>query len=460
VASGMSDMIDIFTANTRIGNVFYYKGTGADQQLDLLSGLGTSAPAVPLTRLAVDSAFTPANGNFACTNLNVIGNMYYLRAVGVTCADAAPTAQPVLALPVPFATAIPATTALSWSVVVGATEYRVQVATDPNFTTILVHDSLVPGPAKAVGPLAGGTNHYWRVKARNNFGEGPWSETFLFTTAVVVPDAPVLAAPAGFATDVSVGTSLSWNAVGGAAFYRVQLATEPGFGAPILNDSTVTGTSRAVGVLAGNTDYYWRVSARNTGGTGPWSLIRKFTTGALPLPSVPILVSPANFFGTWAPPRLVWRSSSFTAFYHLQLSTNAEFSSTSFNDSTLSDTARESSGSVFGNNFWRVRARNATGVSVWSEVRSFNLSPDAILPGRLAAFGMQVNGGRALRFNLPAAQRVTIRIFDIHGAKLFSLDETMAAGPHNVALPGFLGGGVRLMDIRIGGARETLKLQP
>ena len=86
-----SSLIDVFSAGTRYQNWFYYKGTGVDEQLAGLNGI----PA-PLTRLAVDGSFEPANGNFTCGRLNAIGQMYYLRANGVECLDAAagfPTAN-------------------------------------------------------------------------------------------------------------------------------------------------------------------------------------------------------------------------------------------------------------------------------------------------------------------------------------------------------------------------------
>lgn len=83
-ATQASALIDVFLAGTRYSNWFYYKATGADAQLAGVPGLG-----LPLTRLAADSAFSPADGNFACGRLNAIGRMYYLRANGVECAEKA-----------------------------------------------------------------------------------------------------------------------------------------------------------------------------------------------------------------------------------------------------------------------------------------------------------------------------------------------------------------------------------
>jgi hypothetical protein len=86
VAANMSDLIDVFTSNAGIGNLFYYKATGS-ATLEFLAGFGAGAPANPLTRLATDSAFSPADGNFSCSELNAIGQMYYQRVAGAACTD-------------------------------------------------------------------------------------------------------------------------------------------------------------------------------------------------------------------------------------------------------------------------------------------------------------------------------------------------------------------------------------
>jgi hypothetical protein len=71
-----------------------------------------------------------------------------------------------------------------------------------------------------------------------------------------------------------------WNASSGATSYRVQLSTDSTFNTNLLvNDSTVTSTSRAVTGLTGITKYYWRVNAKNPAGTSGYSTIWHFTVG-------------------------------------------------------------------------------------------------------------------------------------------------------------------------------------
>lgn len=86
VAAKMSELIDVLTSNAGIGNLFYYKATGS-ATLEFLAGFGAGAPANPLTRLSIDSAFSPVDGNFSCSELSEIGQMYYQSVVGVACTD-------------------------------------------------------------------------------------------------------------------------------------------------------------------------------------------------------------------------------------------------------------------------------------------------------------------------------------------------------------------------------------
>jgi hypothetical protein len=130
-----------------------------------------------------------------------------------------------------------------------------------------------------VGPLTASAEHYWRVRAKNVHGVSPWSDVRAFTTALSLPEAPNLLAPAAFATGVPAGSpTLSWSAVQGAASYRVQVSLTPDFTGFVSNDTT-TATSRTLGILSGFTDYFWRVNAKNSVGTSAYSTIRRFSTG-------------------------------------------------------------------------------------------------------------------------------------------------------------------------------------
>ncbi len=73
---------------------------------------------------------------------------------------------------------------ISWAPTPDAISYDLQLAYERNFAAPLLdridlRDTVLVLPQ----PLAGGLSHYWRVRARNACGTGPWSAVRKFTTA-------------------------------------------------------------------------------------------------------------------------------------------------------------------------------------------------------------------------------------------------------------------------------------
>jgi hypothetical protein len=93
------------------------------------------------------------------------------------------------------------------------------------------------------------------------------------------PAAPILYSPPNNSQGWGLTVTLAWYRAQGAVNYRVQLSTDSLFNTLILNDSTVTDSTRTVSGLTNNVWHYWRVNGRNAGGTGPWSEVWKFRTG-------------------------------------------------------------------------------------------------------------------------------------------------------------------------------------
>lgn len=103
-----------------------------------------------------------------------------------------------------------------------------------------------------------------------------------------VPDRVTLSVPADGATGVGTFPTLWWNTVSGATSYQVQISSNSSF-SNIVFDKSTTSNSIVVrlrdlsssfngGGLNTNTNYWWRVRARNASGDGPWSLSRSFKT--------------------------------------------------------------------------------------------------------------------------------------------------------------------------------------
>jgi len=186
------------------------------------------------------------------------------------------------------------------------------------------------------------------------------------------PAAPTLSSPADAATGVAIPAALSWNASSGATSYTVQVSANSGFTSFVYNQS-VTGTSASAGGLAGNTAYYWRVSASNAGGTSAFSATRSFTTASAPPPAAPALSSPANAANNVSrSPTLSWSASTGADSYRVQVSTSSTFDTLVYDTPGITGTSAAVSG--LGSRvtyYWRVNATNAGGTSGWSSTWSF-----------------------------------------------------------------------------------------
>jgi hypothetical protein len=92
------------------------------------------------------------------------------------------------------------------------------------------------------------------------------------------PFAPVLDSPENNATDLSTSFTLRWNAAERANHYRVQVAESQNFSSGIvLDQNEIVATQHNVSGLEYGKRYYWRVSATNASGTGPWTTAWNFT---------------------------------------------------------------------------------------------------------------------------------------------------------------------------------------
>jgi len=94
---------------------------------------------------------------------------------------AAPTI-PALVSPASGSTTQPLNVVLRWqrSGIIGS--YRVQVATDAGFTSLVINDSSLVDTSKQMSGLSANTKYYWRVNAKNISGTSAFSTGRDFTT--------------------------------------------------------------------------------------------------------------------------------------------------------------------------------------------------------------------------------------------------------------------------------------
>jgi hypothetical protein len=167
--------------------------------------------------------------------------------------------------------------AFAWTEPEGVAAYRIQVAADEAFAAPLL-DAVVASPAATVElppPAAGSTRWWWRVASIA--GSGTSARQGPFSTPRPLEQRPEGTAPGGEVDDDRV--FLSWTALPGHR-YRVQLAGEPGFAAPLLERELDEPRTTLEGLAPGR---YWArtLSVDPQGVVSPWSPAQRFEVRSL-----------------------------------------------------------------------------------------------------------------------------------------------------------------------------------
>ncbi|WP_196216487.1 fibronectin type III domain-containing protein [Flavobacterium sp. LC2016-01] len=172
-----------------------------------------------------------------------------------------------------------------WNSASQATSYLLDVSTSSTFASFLPgYQSLdVGGNGYVVTGLNGGTQYYYRLKAKNGCGvSANYSVTRSPMTSSTAPLAPVIATPTSLCNQITV----SWSAPVGTLDYTVQMSTAntfPATGATQTVNGLTTTNYVFTGLLSGQT-YYFRVYARNgcSSGNGTVSAVVSGITGTPP----------------------------------------------------------------------------------------------------------------------------------------------------------------------------------
>lgn len=249
---------------------------------------------------------------------------------------------------------------LTWSAVSGATGYNVKRATASGGPY-----SLAAGGLSTTGysdtAVSNGTAYFYVVSAINAGGESPNSPEATATPAAPPPPNP----PAGLAaTAGNAQVSLTWSASAGATGYNVKRATVSG--GPYNTIAGISVTTYTDTTVSNGTTYYYVVTANNTSGESAASN----ETSATPTAPITIPAAPSSLAATAASRTLInltWTDNANNeSGYQIERSTNgstfAQIATTGPDVNTFSSTGLSANKKYF----FRVRAFNAAGSSVYS----------------------------------------------------------------------------------------------
>lgn len=271
-------------------------------------------------------------------------------------------------------------------------------------------------------------------------GAGMYS-ALITTTATVLPERPMLSAPADGSAGMAESLLLEWKPAVNAVYYVLEVSTSPAFTTLHLQQGGIATTQFSVaGLQAGLVRYYWRVRAVNSGGTSEYSPTWSFTT----VIAAPELTAPASGeTGVSRTPTLQWEAVEGAASYHVQIAPNLVFGSIVEEKSgiaSLSFTASELEAER--RYYWRVRAIDAKGnEGPFSVRRSFTTGTSTDVPEAGQATGVQLLAAypnpasvqTTVRFALAKPQRVAIALYNAAGEKVLTIaNRTFQAGDHTL----------------------------
>ncbi len=240
-----------------------------------------------------------------------------------------PPGQVALSEPSSGATNTTTDILLKWNSVLNTSSYQLQLSEIQNMSQLILDIDVGNATSYSLSNLKPTTKYYWRVLAKNSYGNGPWSEIWNFTTQQQSAIAPGLILPPDNEIMESLTPKFFWTAVKDAKSYQLQVATNRNFLAQtlVINAqyiNTIKYSVAQTSKLAESRNYYWRVRQQEPS-EGLWSDVYTFTTKPAEL-NGPSLVYPLEGeINVTAKPKCIWGSIAGTSKYQLQIAQNDDF---------------------------------------------------------------------------------------------------------------------------------------
>lgn len=266
----------------------------------------------------------------------------------------------------------------NWTASTGANGYYLDVATDAGFTSFVTgfNNKYVNNVTSyTVTGLSAGTTYYYQIRSKNSSGISGNSGTI---TTKTIPNEPVVTSAS---VVQSVNFTANWNSSTGASGYRLDVATDAGFGIGTfvtgynnLDVGNVTTYAVNTNITSG-TKYFYRIRAYNSSGTSINSGIIELTTA----PAAPVANNASAIENTYFTAN--WAASTGATKYFIDVSTTNTFNAGTFVSGFENlDAGNSTSILVNGLNqgityYYRIRSFNSNGTSTDSGTKSALTKP-------------------------------------------------------------------------------------
>lgn len=326
--------------------------------------------------------YSSANTEVYLGGINLTSGIYYWRVQAYNSDGTSPwslplgfhvvPSSPVLVSPLSNGFVLPNTTFI-WTTCYPF-DSQLQLSPKPDFSILLFDVTLNANQYVYQGPYVYKYTFYWplqcgmywwRVRSKVGTEFSPWVSQ-LFSVIVPPSVAPIIIAPTINIIPMAK-VELKWSYINNADRYQIQMCR----GNNTSLDTIIYASSYTFTGEDNNT-YCFRVRAGNPVGWGPWSEWQKFQI-LLP-PNTPYLIAPQNgmVIQNSNSVLLSWNSIATASSYLIQI--NSQVFEVLSPNTTLNFIGQWGS-----NNTWRVKAKNASGESIWSNFWVFtiqeNISP-------------------------------------------------------------------------------------
>lgn len=270
--------------------------------------------------------------------------------------------------------------AFSWQPVIGAAQYRFQISTAPDFSSIVYNILTLTTAHQPPLKLANGT-YYWRVipiDVANRAGTSSVARMFDLNYDQV----PLLLKPENNSHPTFTPT-FRWTAVRGASMYQLEYSSDPSFNASVTRVDTRNTTYTPVNPLPNDINYYWRVRAVSGVSISNWSTVWSFNKQWYIKPD---LLTPVELYQQVRIPVFSWVPVPGASDYKIEIDTELDFigaQTAMTSNPYYSPKVYDGTKDIY---YWRVtpydRQNNQGGVSTTSSYvsRYDSLSPNLIYP--------------------------------------------------------------------------------
>lgn len=308
---------------------------------------------------------------------NAAGNSPYSKIVETTTQQVVPAAPANLVATATSSSQIQ----LVWNDVSNETAFVVERSTNGTTFTKLGDDLPANTTTFTNSGLSEFTRYYYRVYAKNSVGNSVYSNVADATTFATIPVAPTnILATAVSSSEINI----TWNDNSNETAYSIERSTNGTTFTKIGSDLPANTTSYADKALQPMTQYYYRIQAKNSIGTSPYSAIASATTRNA-VPPTPtglslVVISSSSL-------RLNWTDVTRETAYVIERSENGT-NFTKVGNDLPANTVTFTDNSLHANSryHYRIYAKNEIGNSSYSNIVSAttqNIDANATKPGSL-----------------------------------------------------------------------------